>query len=841
MSSKLKHSLILALCTIIINCACSSKKEISIHEADAEMFLYDSPITALTDAGDSLLLGTARGEIVSFSLANGTFRHIHRDSSGRFIYKILKVEDSYLYSVQDGGINHILPDGKVLKYPLNSYKECNYSAYDMIYSDNKVYASTSNGVYYWGEVDKYGKRLDESIQKDKDDAVLSRFYSIQKTDGDDSSFICAGEAGAYVFNSSGDAECIETSALYSCQDGIMLSRDRKIYRHGKYLTRLSIPALDFVNDSKYLYAISMFAIEVIDLTHGKHVVTINLPERKSSYKNASCRSFSLIKDEYIYVAPGGCTLYRVPVYEHMTSSEEVVQICAAGENTAYFLTVENDLYHYDVGDSKVDYRRSFDESEEVKLIAGGHNYIIVTIDGVYYELTGKRLTDKRYLSDLNKLNKTKVLWHLHDGNHLYQGQVDRICEYTRSSGWGISQEYGELDYPKLATLYDDDLLVSTLHNGTYRLKDGKFERLVGYPDSMIKDIQAGDDIVCTLTDTSIHVIHAHPLSRPDIPVCLKKNPAYKHLTDVLVLNDKEIMAFSTYNRWCKGLVVYNESDDMTWDPSRYLKTHVVNDAANVGDKIVAGGTMGVSVLKTGGQISVVKVPKPTFFEKHVLAWKYPWGIVIFVTVILIFLATLVWCVVICRRYYQKYRFKKNAASFTNWVQTVYKGKYLRSLAMNLVKASHDFKSLNANIALFKNMKPELDKWDAFIDKVVKLYDEVQSLKAQDIELGHRDKIKSLKEELEYFCSTEHPFGCSIIKEWDKKTAQPIRTLMLLPLKFKIKFMQIFDSRTGSEKMDFKAFMESDNSKIHERKLEIRDLVALSAYEAIISEKGTTDA
>ena len=62
---------------ISLNCACSSDNEISLADTDAEMFLYDSPITALTDAGDSLLLGTARGDIVSSrSVPQEKIRHI---------------------------------------------------------------------------------------------------------------------------------------------------------------------------------------------------------------------------------------------------------------------------------------------------------------------------------------------------------------------------------------------------------------------------------------------------------------------------------------------------------------------------------------------------------------------------------------------------------------------------------------------------------------------------------------------------------------------------------------------------------------------------------------------
>ena len=838
MISRLKHSVACILFAVMVNCACDSRKEISINETDAEMFLYDSPITALSDAGDSLLLGTARGDIVSFSLVNGTFRHIPHYAEGRFIYNILKDADSYLYSVQDGGINHILNDGTIQKYPLNSYKECNYSAYDFICSDGNIYAATSNGVYHWDAPEMYAKRLDESIQDDLNDAIRSRFYSIQKEEEDCEKYICAGEAGLYSFDISGVVECLHSSSLYSCSDSIILSREREIYVDRKHLTDVEIPALDVAYDGRYVYAISMHAVEVIDISTGEHIVTINLPERKSSYKNASCRSFSLIKDGYIYIAPGGCTLYRVPVYEYTTDSEEVVQVCASSEGSAYFLTDRNDLYHLDSDNKDIKYLRSFDDTKELKLICAGNGYIVVTIDGIYYELSGKRLTDEKHLSDLNRLNKSKVLWHLYDGNHLYQGQVDRIRKYSRASGWALSHEYEQLDYPKLAALYGENLIVNTLHDGTYHLKDSSFAKIKDISETSIKDIDGGDDMICALTDTSVELMNTLTGDKVNIDL---DNASYQHLTDVNVMNYREVVAFSTYNRWCKGFILYNKADDSSWKASRYLVTHLINDAASVGDEIVVGGTMGISVLQSGGRICTIDVPAPTFFEKHVLAWKYPWGIVIYVIVLLVLLGILVWGIILIRRYYLKYKMKRMVFHFMNWVESEYKGKYIRSLGKQLIKVSPDCKSLSTNIAMFRSMKAELDNWEAFIDDVVILYDKVKSLKAQDIELGHQDEITALKERLEYFCKSDHPFGSSIIKEWGKTTVQPIRTLMLLPLKFKIKFMQIFDSRTGTEKMDFKAFMEADKTKIQQRKLEIRDLIALSAFEVIISEKAATDA
>ena len=182
-----------------------------------------------------------------------------------------------------------------------------------------------------------------------------------------------------------------------------------------------------------------------------------------------------------------------------------------------------------------------------------------------------------------------------------------------------------------------------------------------------------------------------------------------------------------------------------------------------------------------------------------------------------------------------------ATGLYKWVKTEFEGKYIRSLAKQLIEVSPDRNRLASNIAMFKGMIPELKKWDAFIDDVAALYEKVKSQKAMDIEHDNRDEIYALKERLEVFCRADHPFGNSVIKAWGKTTVQPVRTLMLLPLKFKIKFMQVFDSRTGTEKMDFKTFMDNNKSSIYDRNLEIRDLIALSAYEALKSEKASGDA
>lgn len=830
---------------------CRSKDVISFHQTDGESFLYNSPITSVCDGGESLLLGTSRGDIISFDLSDGSFNQLFKDPHQRLVYHMMRLCDgSYMYSVQNGGIIHKLPDGSIKEYMISPEKGTNYSSYRFIYEDEHLYAATSNGVYHWTPSSEYGERLDTKFHEDPDDVVESRFYSIEHGDSD-GDMICSGRPGRYCIDADGRSERLESMPLNASHDGISLTSDGGIYVDGKHLASLDIDALDFECDGTYLYAVSHSALEIISLSDGSHVKTIRFPEGKSLEKNASCRAICLIKDNYLYLTPGGCSLYRMPLYGYSSNSEEVIQVCGTDVSTAYLLTSSNDLYSYDLNDGDVDYRRSFEASEDVELISGYNGSLVVNIDGTYYELTGTRMTTEKMLSDLNSLNKSKVLWHLTDGKILYQGQVDKIRTYDASEGWKSVKEYerdscmnkGTLSgeyYPQYASMYGDYLLVHTMHNGSYVLNtdNDRFNKIEKLDGLTVKGISGDNNTIYVLTDDGV-VINTITKDTLAVPFT---NPAYEHMTDIIAISDNSFMTYSAYNRWCKVLVIYSEGNDEKWRSSGHLQTHTINSVTKIGDNILAAGTMGLTFISQDGVSRCVAVPAPTFFEKNVLAWNYPWGIVIYVSVMIIGVTMIVWCVIISRRRYVRYRRNMIAQNFMTWVEKEYKGKYITSMARQLVSASPDRNILDANIRMFKECSSELFRFNKFIDAVVEFYDDVKSLKAMDIENSkNADKIKELKTTLDSFTSPDHPFGNVIINSWGKTTKQPVRTMMLLPLKFKIKFMQVFDSRTGTEKMDFKAFMEKNKSSVTARKLEIRDLIALSAYEAIKSEKVTTDA
>ena len=833
---------------LLLLCGCSSNKVTDFDDVNGEQFPYESPVTAVTDAGDALILGTSRGDIVSYNLSDGSFKHVYHDSKGRFVYNIIKCSDgSLIYSVQNGGINHVAADGTVTVYEITPEKGCNYSAYRMIHDDGHIYAATSNGVYHWTMPQTRGVRLDVDVQEDLNDVISSRFYSIE---ADGQAYICSGEAGQYSIDKDGNVKTVDTAPISSSHDGIILYKDGRVVKEGKLLAQLQIPALDFVSDGVHIYALSLYSIEILDALSGQHLMTVNMPDERGSEKNLSCRSFCMIKGDYLYVVPSGCALYRLPLYRHWSAGEEVVQICLLEESSAYLITHDNDLYRFDAEDSEVSYRRSFDKSLDVRLVGAYDDVLVVTIDGRYHELSGIRLTDEEPLSDLNTMSKAKVLWHLMDERYLYQGQVDKIRKYDGEDSWKLCGEFekdGSFDdatasteyYPERASVNDHDLFVYTMHHGTFWLDSGKFNKLKSLDDIVMKDIEAERNAIFALTDDG--VVRMMKITN-ELSVVDFNNPAYKHFNNIVPLNDNSFIAYTTYNnRGIRGVVHFEQDMDGRWIWSRKLTTNHIHDGVRMGERALVGGTMGLSLLSSDGSMEVIPVPKPTFFQKNVLAWNYPWGIVIYVALLLFALSIILWCVAICRKYYMKYRYAKLYDSFYTWVKSEYEGRYVRALAKQVDKVSPDLRKLAENIAMFKSMSAELRDLEDFMNEVTALYEKVKSMKAMDIEHENRDQIRVLKDSLEVLCSPEHPFGNTIIKAWGKSTGQPIRTMMLLPLKFKIKFMQIFDSRTGTEKMDFKAFMERDKASVLGRTLEIRDLIAFAAYDAIVSEKGTADA
>lgn len=845
----MKHSLLSMLIPVLLLlCGCSSNDAISFEGVNGEEFPYECPVTAVTDAGDSLILGTSRGDIVSYNMSDGSFRHVYHDARGRLVYNIIRCEDgSLIYSVQNGGINHVDVDGTVTVYEIVPEKGMNYSAYRVIHDDGHIYAATSNGVYHWTMPETRGVRLDAAVQEDLNDVISSRFYSIE---ADGQAYICSGEAGQYSIDAEGNVSTIDTSSISASHGSMILYKDGRIFKDGKFLADLKIPALDFVSDGIHIYALSLSSIEILDAVSGEHLMTVNMLEERGTEKNVSCRSFCLIKDDYLYFVPSGCALYRLPLYRHWTESEEVVQICPAGESSAYVLTRDNDLYRFDAENSDVSYRRSFDKSSDIKLVGAYNDQLVVMIDGRYHQLGGLRLADEVLLSDLNTMSKTKVLWHLMDGQYMYQGQVDRIRKYDGADSWRLCGEFEKDDsfeddptrveyYPERASLNEHDLFVYTMHYGTFWLDSGRFNKLKSLDDVVMKDIEAERNAIYALTDEA--VVRMMKITN-ELSVADFDNPAYRHFSDIVAIDANAFIAYTTYNnRSIRGVVRFEQDSEGRWTSSRKLSTNRVHGGVRMGECALVGGTMGLSLHSSDGSMDVVTVPEPTFFQKNVLAWNYPWGIVIYIVVLLGALYVIFWCAMSCRKYYLKYRYAKIHDDFCKWVKSEYDGMYVWSLAKQIKKVSPDCRRLAANIAMFRDFSAELRKLDDFMNDVSDLYEQVKKLPPMDIETQNRDRIRALKDSMEILCRPDHPFGNSIIRAWGKSTVQPIRTMMLLPLKFKIKFMQVFDSRTGTEKMDFKAFMDRNRASILDRKLEIRDLVALAAYEAIVSEKGPADA
>lgn len=878
----------LSLLSCLMLCGCSSRTELAFHETDGEKYPYVSPVTAVVDAGDSLLLGTSRGDIVSFNLSDGSFRSLYKDSVRRSVYQIIPCADgSFLYSVQNGGINHVNSDGSVSIYEINAAKGENYSAYSLIFDGVNVYAATSNGVYHWTTPSEYGTRMDVAAGSDDNDVVSGRFYTIEAASDDE--FVCAGEAGLYSFKSDDAPECLISRPLYASHGNLSLARDGKLFKSGSHLASLEVPALDFACDGEYIYALSHSALEIVKSTDGSHVATVNLPELKSLDKNVSCRAFVLIKDRYLYFAPGDCCLYRIPLYGQNTGSSTVMQLCSSGHDTVYLMTHGNDLYEFEPGNDDVEYIRSFKESSDVRLIGGNSGNLLVTVDGTYYELSGQRLTHQGILSDLNDLNRSKVLWHLIDDNILYQGQVDKIRAYDALPGWRFCKEF-EKDstmnrsvisdeyYPKVASLYGDSLLVTTMHNGSYSFHPDSeiFKRIPGLERANVKSIAGVGHAVFALKDEAVIVLRAMTDNISDVAF---SDPSYEHFTDIVPLTDTSFLAFSSYNEWCKGLMIFQEKDESEWVESRYFTTHTIHTAINATDYVVAGGSRGLDVISADGRVKNIPVHEPSFFQKNVLAWNYPWGMIVYTVLLVVALAIILWCIVVCIRYCTKLRYARSLDSFYKWVEAEFHGSYVRNLAKELKHISGDYRKLQEDIDVFKEHKQELSDLQNIMNQIEAIKCAADDLRPRRPKRPNSDESSRYEEKLrEYetqikamlqeplmklydFCIDTHPFGYSIIREWGIRKGRGL-FLMLAPLSPKIRFLEMCDpdyfktteelktrfkdssfaiARPGSEKVDFKSFMDKKSCAFAGRKLEIRDLIALAAYDAVKAENAPGDA
>lgn len=492
----------LAICTS----SCRKVEVCSLFDAGGDRRNLDSEsFTAIADAGDSLLVGTAGGRVFSFDCSTHEFGHqIACVRSGKMIYQIVPSQDGgFHYSVRDGGIIHVDPFGNqtALSLPGDSARY-SYSAYDFFEkSDGGIVAGTSNGVYVWSGDNRTARRIDAF----QNDVNASRFYTVEVSSG--KNVICAGESGIYRYDESrGDFISTFAPAVLACRHGISLTKDGTLYMGTEKLYGLSSNPIDILVSGDYVYAMSQHSLEIVSLRDKKHFATVSFSKYGTARSiNRSSRGCMLKKDRFLYVVPDDGYIYWVPLAEYWSKSETVVQVMSASENRMYLLTSSNALYMYDRHKGKVRLCRRLDSSYEVR-IAGctSRGGLLLNVNGKYYRLSSPWSLFIHPVRRLNSRPEGKMLWDALHGEEFYQGWADNIRCYhigERSCRFkGVIEAGGELAlsegktdyYPENMVMLQDGILVNTLHHGLFHYGDSGFTHVPGYDTTAIKDIQPAD-------------------------------------------------------------------------------------------------------------------------------------------------------------------------------------------------------------------------------------------------------------------------------------------------------------------------------------------------------------
>ena len=836
--------------------ACNSVNNSTLEQVGGERFHYHSPITCIEDAGDSLLLGTAAGKIISFDLSDGDMREVYTTGTpDRTIYQIMDLgADGLLYSVQDEGLSRVLPDRSRREYLIEG-KETSYSAYSTICDkqSGRIYAATSNGVYFWNDSDLYGHRIDTILVKDPNNGVSNRFYTLEFSSKE--TLRCAGENGVMEFYlDTQTGQVLNSSPTAAEHSGRILSLDNEQN------------CIDFREDESYFYNLSFSSVYVHEKSSGKHIKTIELPEKRhSQIKNKSCRAFSLVKGNYLYVAPGGFTLYKIPLASCWSSSEEVTQLCHGTGDEVYFLTAENDLFRLDVASEECEYLRSFEQNSEVYLVGmDGDEELIVLNNDSYYALSGSRMHDETALKDINAQKVGKILWNRYQNDTLYQGQVDKIRSYVRKGEWALEHTFeqsgdlvlsvGSDYYPESAEISPEGLYVNTLHDGFYELSDGSFKKDESLSSHKVKDFSVFDSTLFVLSDRVVTIKREGDYFSCSIDV---QADVDRYFSDIISVSSTEFYAYAVDNIWCKGLYGF---DGETGVAKVLLPAHTVNAALYLKDKLVVGGNMGLAfVAEDGNVLSTISVERPSEFKRALLNWHYPYGVALFVLLLVVVLIFSIFTIrlyvrFLARRKRERFEMQHEQAmnrlslELHSWVNENYNSRYIRILADTLIKISRDPDEFAADIKMFKESTLHLDALE-------RLATEIDAKEAE----CEKSRTGKKKEDLKKFDYDFAKYSCYDIRSFADKfhtgynrgkedgllshfvsRTEPGRVFLLLPVVKKTFFMKAVVEAQGRIKQEFLVIMQERKQNLVLGKLTLLEIIGLAGLAHLLA-RGPSEA
>ena len=692
-------SIIVALMLV----GCNHREARPLEEIGGDSFPYHLPdkelaITALCDAGDSLIVGTNRG-VASFNIYDGSFRELRdlgkvKERSGD-IYDIVinTAWNCILYSVKDGGVRLIgkWNDGCATALEIPD-KGTYYSAYKLLPHSDYLITGTSNGVYRWIKSDSL--RFDKPLVR-LEKAEPMRFFSIEASEKYD--FVCSGDNG--VFRSQGDTlNQVNGKSVLALHDGFQLCKDGLLMLADcaadeckqEPVVGFKHSPQSFVVDRRntdgitYVYAISYSRVEVARIlsqedgsVKGRIISTIALPEKpRSSPRNNSTRQIGLINNGYLYVAPGGSILYRLPLAPYVFS-DEVISVCSSPDahgKTMYLLTNSCDLYSMRLSgkekpgrNQRVRYLRTFEEGGEIELLGVSGKWLIASVNGKPIGFRGYRKKISRPLEPVDDFARAgKITCNMWDDGTLFQGRDDNVRKYTYSPGNffrvpalvavdsvsfvkrpgdGFMGREQELDYypEKLVTL-SDLLIVGTLHNGVvYKSVTGKnepFRALLDNSDaSKILDLQTFCDAhdpskasLFILDEEHIHRFLPNEGSfdragdfNLDTIDSLYHQTGSSYFNHLFPIASGEFYLFSSAYDFQKGFDLFSIQKDGTLNPKEIGQGASVSfsDAFKIGGRTYLSGADGIMRPDLTDRIAL-----STSRRERILAKLWPWDLIL---------------------------------------------------------------------------------------------------------------------------------------------------------------------------------------------------------------------
>ena len=625
MHKRLPFIILLYLCV-----SCTSRS-VSLESIGGHVFSFNTPISSVMKVGrdgpdrqaggkDSLVLGTGSGQIMILDLRDGLIHPLYNDPQQRLIYEVLYDDQKhFLYAARNGGLIRISEreDGTTDTTTLRiEGKGHQFSAYKSIRYGKGLISATSNGMTYWEDLaapEEAAGFLDGSPGN-----AENRYYDV----GADSTggIFFSGEKGLFrrkdthaekvalsgqAFNAVSQVSPDSYYAL-APDGGFFLVRKKAGGPETGWerIEKARFPSCptDFKICGNVVYALSATALEVLDLgSKDKTPVTVRLPEQRLSRKRNRARRSILVENKgFLYAAPGGANLYRIPLFP-WSKSEEVIQILPDGKDWHVF-TADKRLYT-----KKGRFVRTFGDSLNPVGIKDG-SLLALNNGREYVVFSGNTFAHRR---KAGRTASSDVLWHLFRDGKSFEGALDQIGVFPVGKNWRFGAELtrlpdmeddlhrhldsiGKSDYYAVgAAFLGDGLAIATLNDGIYLHKDRGFVKVLDKSRyNLVRDIKAvpSGESVCILTDDAVWRL----TEKGAVPMPFgKEKPLLEHLNRILPDSDTTFYAFTDYYVYTPGLYKFAVRGNTLAKIKEEDPTKVINCAILVDGQPYFGGDAGV--------------------------------------------------------------------------------------------------------------------------------------------------------------------------------------------------------------------------------------------------------